>query len=155
MLKKFRNLLNFSVGAIALPAVLMIGGIIIEIAVSGVFIIYYISQSGYGVRLSSEALAAAQSGIHDGIMKIVRNKNIDYNTSDSPYTVTVGGRTSQVIICKDTKTVSSACDTVNAGKHEITSLGSAFNKRRELRAIINVDSYTGEAKFESIQEIAI
>jgi hypothetical protein len=142
-------------GAAALLTVLAIGGIVVEIGIAGLIIIYYLGQSGFGVKFSAEALAAAEAGIQDGLIKIVRNKNVDYTSSGSPYTITVGSRTAQVTICKDLRTVTAACDTANSGKHEITSLGIAFTKRRELRAILNVNSTNGEVKVESIQEIAL
>lgn len=142
-------------GAAALLTVLMIGGIIVEIGIAFLFITYFLGQSGFGVKLSAEALAAARAGIEDGIIKIVRDKTINYTTSGSPYTITVSSRSAQVTICKDTKTAATACDTVNTGKHEITSLGSAFTKRRELRAILNVNSTSSEVQMESIQEIAL
>ncbi len=138
----------------ALPTILLIGGIIVEIGVAGAFVSYLLSQSGFGAKLSAEAFAAAQSGIDDAMLKIVRDKNF-YTGPAAPYTLTVGNRSAQVIVCKDLKTVSSACGTSNIGKDEITSLGSALTKRRQLRAIVNVDDNTGEVKVESIQEIAL
>lgn len=144
-------------GAAALLTVLMIGGIVVEIGIAFLFITYFLGQSGFGVKLSAEALAAAQAGIQDGIMKVVRDKTINYTTSGSPYTLTVSSRSAEVTICKDLKTVSTACDTSTgmSGKHEITSLGKAFTKRRKLRAILNVNSTTTEVQVESIQEIAL
>jgi len=150
-------ILNLGKGAAALLTVLMVGGIILEIGIAFLFITYYLGQSGFGVKLSAEALAAAQAGIEDGIIKILRDKTINYTTSGSPYTLTVGSRSADVTICKDLKTVGTACDTSTgmSGKHEITSLGKAFTKRRELRAILNVNNTTTEVQVESIQEIAL
>ena len=136
---------------VALPTILLIGGIIVEIAVAGVFIAYLLSQSGFGAKLSAEALAAAQAGIQEAMMKIVRDKNF----SSSGYDIAVGSRAAHIIVCKDSKTVSSACSTANPGKDEITSLGSASIKRRQLRAMVNVNSATGEVKIESIVELPL
>ncbi len=141
--------------AAALLTVLMVGGIIVEIAIAFVLITYFLSQSGFGAKMSAEAMDAAHAGIEDGVMKVVRDKNINYTTSGSPYTVAVASRSAQVTICKDTRTVVTACDTAMSGKHEITSLGMAFTKRRELQAILNVNSTNGEVNVESIQEIAL
>jgi len=149
-----QNSLLKTSGVAALPTILLIGGIIVEIGIAGAFISFLLSQSGFGAKLSAEAFAAAQSGIDDAMMRIVRDKNF-YTGPAAPYTLTVGNRSAQVIICKDFKTVSSACDTINDGKDEITSLGSALTKRRQLRAIVNVDNNTGEVRVESIQEIAL
>jgi hypothetical protein len=140
------------IGAAAtLPVILLIGGLVVEIGIAGAFIAYFLSQSGFGIKLSEEALAAARAGIQDATMRIIRSKSSVPNS----YTLTIGNRSAQITICKDKKTVSSACDTEMTGKYEITSLGAALTKRRQIRTILRVDSYTGEVKLESEREIAI
>ena len=116
-----------------------------EIGIAGAFIAYFLSQSGFGVKLSEEALAAARAGIQDATIRIVRDKN--FNPSPNPYTLTIGNRSAQVTICKDT------C--AGTDKFQVDSLGIAFNKRRQVRAILYVDSITGEVKLESEKEVAI
>jgi len=140
-------------GAAALPIVLLVGSLLVEIGIAGSFIAYYLSQSGFGVKLSAEALAMTKAGIQDAKMRIVRNKN--FIPSPNPYTLTIGNNSAQITVCKELKTVSTACDTAMAGKFEITSLGMAFTKRRQVQAILYVDSITGEMKLESEKEIAL
>jgi hypothetical protein len=140
-------------GAATLPVILLVGGLIAEIGIAGAFIAYYLSQSGLGVKLSAEALAAAKAGIQDAKIRIVRNKN--FIPSPNPYTLTIGNNSAQITVCKELKTVSTACDTAMSGKFEITSLGMAFTKRRQVQAILYIDSTTGEMKLESEKEIAI
>ena len=142
-------------GMVALPTVLLVGGIIIEIGIAGLLISYFLIQSIFGARWSAEALATARSGIQDGIIKIVRNKNLDYTASGSPYSLPVGNWTAQVAVCKDAKTLSSPCDTSSIGKHEVISSGVVKNKQRKLQAILNVSGLTGEVKVESIKEISL
>jgi len=132
-------------GAAALVAVLLIGGLIVELGIAGIFISYYFSQSGLGIKLSEEALAAARSGIQDAEIKIIRNKN--FIPSPNPYTLTVGERTVQVDVCKD------SCAGPN--KYQITALGMALTKRRQIQAIFYVDDNTGEVKLESEKETAL
>lgn len=140
-------------GAAALPIVLLVGSLLVEIGIAGSFIAYYLSQSGFGVKLSAEALAAAKAGIQDAKMRIVRNKN--FIPSLNPYTLNIGNNSAQITVCKEKKTVSTACDTAMDDKFEVTSLGMAFTKRRQVQAILYVDSTTGEMKLESEKEIAI
>lgn len=147
-MKKFN--INKS-GIAVLPVVLLIGGLIVEIGIAGLFISYFLNSSGFGVKISEEALAAAKSGINDAVIKIMRNKG----ESISSYTLNIGNNSAQISICKDFITTSVACDTPAAGKYEITSLGSAGLKRRKLMAIVNVDNNDGEAKVEFIKEVAI
>lgn len=140
-------------GAAALPIVLLVGSLLVEIGIAGSFIAYFLGQSGFGVKSSAEALAAAEAGIQDARMRIVRNKN--FVPSPNPYTLTIGDDSAQITVCKELKTVSTACDTAMTGKFEITSLGMAFTKRRQVRAILYVDSTTGEMKLESEKEITL
>ncbi|MBI2514765.1 response regulator [Candidatus Wolfebacteria bacterium] len=141
-----------SKGAASLLTVLMIGGVIVEIGLAGLFLVYFLSQSGFGIRLSAEALAAAASGIEDATLKILRDKNF---SSATPYILTVGSRQAEITACKESKTVSSSCDTVAPAKYEITSLGTAFVKKRQLRSILNVDALTGKVEVESVTEIPL
>lgn len=150
---KMKNFIKKTKGAVTLPVVLLIGGLIMEIAIAGAFLAYFLGQSGFGSRLSAEAFAAAQSGIEDARLRIVRDKN--FTASPNPYSLTVGNRSTEITVCKNLQTVSSACDTAMSGKYEITSLGSAMAKRRQLRAVFYVDDTTGEVKLESLEEIAL
>ncbi|KKP85895.1 MAG: hypothetical protein UR88_C0004G0002 [Candidatus Nomurabacteria bacterium GW2011_GWA1_35_8] len=126
-----------------LPVVLLIGGLIVEIGISGLFISYFLGSSGFGVKISEEALSSAKSGIDDAIIKIIRNKG---SVISSPYNVNIGNNSAQISIMKDLP---------SAGKYEIVSLGSAGLKRRKLTAVINVNNYDGEVKVEFMREIAI
>ena len=127
-----------------LPTILLIGGITVEISIAGVLISYLLSQSNFGIKLSEEALSAANSGIEDSIMKIVRDKN--YSSPSS--TLFIDYRSSaEVSVCRD------VCSGV--GKYEINSIGSSLNKRRKIQALITADSLTGEIKTEYIKEISL
>jgi hypothetical protein len=140
-------------GVAMLPLVILIGGLIVEIGIAGAFMAYFLNQSSFGIRLSDEALSASQTGILDAEIKIVRDKN--FNPSPNTYTLNVGNRSVQVTVCKNFKTVSSPCDTAMNGKYEITSLGIALTRRRQLRAIIQVNDLTGGVRLESEREIGL
>ena len=144
-MNKFYNRISLQRGFASLPVILLIGGMLVEIGIAGAFISYFLSQSGLGIRLSQDALAAAQAGVEDALIRIVRDKN--FNPSPNPYTITVGNNSVQVAVCKDT------C--VGSNKFQIDSLGIAFNKQRKIRAIISVNNLTGEVKLESENEITI
>lgn len=137
--------------AATLLTTLTMGGVIISVGLTGLFLIYFLTQSSLGVKLGTEALAAAASGVEDAKLKIVRDKNF----SSAGYPINVGSRSAQVVVCRDSKTSAAPCDTPSPGKDEVTSLGSAFTKRRRLRAILNVTSRTGEVQVESVREIPL
>ena len=141
-------------GAATLPMVLLIGGLLAEMAIVIAFMAYFLAQSGFGVRLSDEALAAARAGIADAEMKIVRDNSF---SSPSPYSLDVGKYSAQIIVCKNSKTVSNPCGTIEGmnNKFEITSLGTALTKKRRLQVIINIDPNTNEAYVESEKEIVV
>ena len=131
-------------GIAALPTMLLIGGLVAEIIIGVTATSYVFVQSEFGYRLSSEAFMAAKAGIEDAVMKIVLNKNF----TTSPYTLTVGNYSADVAVCNDPPCIA-------AGKFKITSLGKAQSRRRNLRAVLNVDSATGEVRLESLKEVQL
>ncbi len=136
---------GFRSGAITLPALLLVGSLIAQIGIAGAFVSYFLGQSGFGIKASEEALAAAHAGIQDSLIRIIRNKN--FNPSPNPYTLAIGDSSAQVEVCKD------ACAGDNT--FQIDSLGISFNKRRRVRAIIQINALTGEVKLESEREVAL
>lgn len=125
-------------GISTLPMMLLLGGIIIEIAVTITFLAYYFNISNSSARLSTEALTTARTGLDDGIIKVVRDKNFS-----GDYAVAVGRGTANVSICKDTCVI---------GKTEITSTVLGISQRK-LRAVLAIDASTGKVVVESIEEI--
>jgi len=131
-------------GIAVLPTILLIGGLIVEIGIAGLFISYFLNSSGFGVKISEEALSAAKSGIDDAVIKIIRKKGdaiLPY-----PYTLNIDNNSAQVWVLKDAP---------SNGKYEITSLGSAGLKRRKLEAVVDINNNDGEVKIEFIKEVAI
>ncbi len=130
-------------GQAALPVVLLICGVVTEIAIAGTLIAFILSSSGWGERLSSQALAAAKAGVEDAFMRIT----IDKNFSDSDgYSFSVGERTAYVIVNEDPVGYP-------VGTDQIISLGTALSRQRKLEAIIVVDGNTGKVSLKSIIEI--
>lgn len=129
-----------SSGQAALPTILLISGIVMEIVVTLTFIVYLILSSGLGERLSAQALAAARSGAADAIMRVIWDKSFNH----SGYNINVGSRTANVVVENDTPA---------PGKTQITSTGTAITRRRRIQAVVVVASSTGEVRLESLQEI--
>lgn len=130
-------------GSAFLPIVLVTSAIIIEFVVAGALLVYYFNSTNFGARLSAEALTAASAGIEDGIMKVVRDKN--YFTTG--YALNVGNRQATVSVCKD------ICS--GNGTHQITAVGQALTQRRQLVAIVETNSVTGQVKVISIKEVPL
>lgn len=136
---------SFFRGFSTLPAILFIGGLVVEIVVALSFMLSFLSNTGLAVNLGVEALFVAHSGVEDGIMKVVRNKDCPTVGCASPYDLSVGGRVAAVAICKD------SC--AGAGKTQIDSIGMARTERRKIRAVVSVDVTTGKVTVDSISEI--
>ena len=65
-----RHMAHTRDGQIALPFVLLVGGIILEIVIAGAFVSYFASGSGYSARLEVRAWAVANSAVNDALVKI-------------------------------------------------------------------------------------
>lgn len=131
-------------GVAALPTILMIGGIAVEIIIAVTATSYLFVQSEFGSKLSLDAYAAANAGAQDAIMKIIRNKSFTQATT----TLSVGSYSADVSVCKDLP-----CTQI--GKHKILSVGKAQTRRRQLEVILNVDATTGEVRLESLKELSL
>ncbi len=147
-------------GIVALPLMLLIGGIVLEMTIASTLIVFYILQGSIGARSAAEALVTAQSGISDASLQLARNAG--YNTGGTSTIFTVDAQhTAQVFVCNGnskgvaTCSINAACSTVSAGKAEITSLGTVKGKNKCVRAVYNIDSTTGEIKLESSAEVAL
>ncbi|MBP6855494.1 MAG: hypothetical protein KBC26_00715 [Candidatus Pacebacteria bacterium] len=140
-------------GAIALSVILIVGVIVVEIAAASMLISYFANQEGFGTRLAIIAATSARVGVDEALRRIVRG---DYASAGGSFSVSLAGNASAgVTVCKDLKTVTSACDTANGGLYEITSIGSAVTKKSKLRAYVVVDTLTGRMTIESSQYSAV
>lgn len=130
-------------GIASLGATILLGAVIIEIALAIALLVYFLNFSNLGIRLSAEALKAAESGVAEGFIRILRN---DYQ-SGVP-TLTVGGASVQISICR----ANSCSPVIPDNKLKITSKGAIFGKSRTLTAVVQVDPLTSLMKIESIKE---
>lgn len=133
-------------GIAALPLVLMLGGLITEVTIALLVGNYLATQSEYGLRLNSQAFAAAASGIQDATERLIKDK-----TFSGSYTITFPDSTADVSVCVNA--IEPLC--VGLGKAQISSLGQAGTRNRSLIAVLSVDSTTGEVQLESVTEVAL
>jgi hypothetical protein len=129
-------------GQAALPTVLLIGGVIIEIAIAGALVAYILSSSGWGERLSARALAAARAGIEDAFIKITINKNFN---SPAGYDISIDNQTVTVTVIKDP-------GGYPTGTTKIISTGRALSRQRKLEGILVIQQETGKVDLKSLQE---
>jgi len=119
----------------------------VELGLAGAFLIYYLSNSLYGTRLSETALVAAQAGIEDGILKVVLDKSCPNVNCPASYTITAGSGSADVVICKE------SCS--GAGTTQVTSTGQALTRKHKIVAVLNVNNTTGLVTKESVTEIPL
>ena len=131
-------------GQIALPFILLISGVIIEITIAGSFITYFLGTAGLGERLSLRASAAAQSGIRDAMIKITRDK--EFGSSAQNYSLTVGNDETLISV---TRTVDNA---LNIYIYTINSTATAGSRQKKLVAVLVVNQTTGYVQFQSLSE---
>lgn len=136
-------------GQTALPLVLLIGSIIVEIAVTAALLSSFAIKTGAGERLGLRALVAANAGIRDAQIKIVRNKEFILGASGTATsTLTLGDDRADITLVKETDA------TNNTYVYTIRSRGSASNRRKQLVAIFVVNQTTGEVRLQSLKEEA-
>ncbi|MEX2436613.1 MAG: hypothetical protein WD471_00440 [Candidatus Paceibacterota bacterium] len=134
-------------GQIALPFILLVGGIIIEIVIAGSIISIFVNNSTLGERLSLRALAAANSGIYDAMEKLSSNK--EFASSGLEYEVNVGNDTATVSISRVVD------DNNNIYIYTINSLAVASSRQRKLTAVVLINQTTGELNLSSVEEVPV
>lgn len=134
-------------GQIALPFVLLISGIIIEIVIAGAFVAYFASGSGYSARLQARAWAVAMSGVNDALMKIARNK--EFAPTEVQYEFTLDADGAAVTASRTTDI------TGQYYLYTVTSLGSAGSRQKKLTATAVVHQVTGALQLQSLVDVPL
>jgi len=132
-----------------LPFILLISGIVVEIAIAGAFVTYFLSTSGYGERLAVRAETAARSGVNDAFARVMQNKDFSISSCVTPYTYIIaagGGDTAQISLCRTTDV------TTNKYTFSITSVGIAASHQKKFVATLLVDQTTGQVELQSLTE---
>lgn len=139
-------------GQATLSFVLLVSGVIIEIAIAGSVIAFFASGSGLGERLSARALEVAQTGIQDAEVKIARNKELcTACTLLAPFTYTFSVGSDSV-----TLNISRTDDVANnIYLYRIESVAVASSRQRKLVALIRTDKTTGVVQFQSLTEQSV
>lgn len=149
----------FRKGMVALPLMLLISGIVLEMTIAATLVVFYMLQGSAGTRNAAEALVVARSGVDDVAVQLTRNMGFD-----GTYTLTLGTQqTAQITVCNQGRKTTTCgaiggCDYTNPsdmGKAEVTVMGTVRGRNRCVRAAYAVDADTGEIRLESSGEIAL
>lgn len=134
---------GFSRGASALPVVLLISGIILEVVVAGLAVAQFFSNSSAAEQLSIGALEAAESGASDAILRVTSYINCpDTDYCPSSYSLSVGTYSACVNI-----------GSISGGEMTIHSKGIAFTRERTIEAVLEVSTSTARVNVNSFKEV--
>ncbi len=137
---------NRNSGFSALPTILLLSGIILEVVVAGLTVGQLFSQSAMGERLSTEALKAAESGAHDAISRVRDYINCpDPTYCPSLYEFVVNEDLSNRVACVSIATVS--------GGIEIFSRGRASNRYVTIEVQLAVSTTPPSVEVQSFKEV--
>jgi len=122
-----------------------VSGVVLQIALAGSVVTYFLSSSKFSERLSLRALAAAQAGIRDAQIRISRDNNYASSGAQS-YSFPIGDDTVEVTISRISDGVN------NAYIYTINSVGNASLRKKKLVGVMVIDQTTGLLNVKSIQE---
>jgi len=137
------DLKNSRHGGAALPTILIMATVVIELAVGAVVVATMLNNTASNRRLSMEALQAARGGAQDALVYVQR-----YCSSSSgcvkTYDMTVGSRTAHVEITD-----------AGGGLVTITSTGDANLRKKRVQVEVGIDSITAEMRIRSFKEVPL
>ena len=129
-------------GQATLSFILLISGLILEIAIAGTFVTYLLSSAGLGERLFARAFTAANSGIRDVQIRIARDRGFT-----GTYTLAIDSDAASVSVTR-----------VSQGTlyiYTATSTGVAGTRQRKFVAKIVADQTTGLVELQSVNEVTV
>ncbi len=135
-------------GQATLSFIVLVSGIILQVAVAGSLVTYFFNASKFNERLEIRSLSAAQAGVRDAQVRIARDSTYASSGSDS-YSFSVGSDTVLV------STVRTSDPSTNTFTYTITSLGSAVGRQKQLVGLVLVNQTTGLIEFKSLSEQAL
>ena len=137
-------------GVAVLPAILVMGVVIIGLALTGILVVRLINQSTFGIRLAAETGAAAQAAVDDANLRLLQgnltvNKSCPGFASNPNYSFTeIGRATVDVFVCK------TVCG-LYVCQYEVRADAKALFVKRRLKAVLDADPLTKQIKVSSIK----
>jgi hypothetical protein len=137
-------------GVAVLPAILVMGVVIIGLALTGILVVRLINQSTFGIRLAAETGAAAQAAVDDANLRLLQGnltvtKSCPGFVSNPNYSFTEIGRTTvDVFVCK------TVCG-LDVCQYEVRADAKALFVKRRLKAVLDADPLTKQIKVSSIK----
>jgi hypothetical protein len=134
-------------GQATLSFIILIGGVILQVAIAGSVVGYFSTSSRFSERLSTRAMAAATAGLRDGQVRISRD--LDYAISPTSYSFAVGTDTVEVSISRV------ADDANGVYIYTVSSVGTALARKKRLVGTIFANQSNGLLELKSVEEETI
>ncbi len=127
-------------GIAALPTILIITLILVEISMTLAFLSYHLGWIETKEAKLKKTLYFAETGIYDSISKIERNLNFTCSSS----TISFGNnQEAEVTVLKDSP---------SNGQDTIISIGKYENIQKKIKAIVDIDQQSGKVSISSWKE---
>jgi|GEM_PF-965555 len=139
-------------GVAALPVILLISGIILEIVAASALLAFSFSSGSFGTLLAAEALFGARTGSDDAIYRVIKNNYLSsysLTTTTGTHTVVI-----DVTVEKDPADFG-VCSIAWGCRYRIYSSGRVLFRERKVETILAVDPNTREIRRESFKEVEI
>ena len=129
-------------GASALPVILLVSGIIMEVVIAGLVVAQLLSNSLLAEQLSTEALNVARSGAQDAVNRVMSYMDCPDDTyCPAAYEVTVDNRTACVSISESN------------GIMTIRSQSNILTREKTVEALVSVKVDEAAVTVQSFKEI--
>ena len=132
-----------SKGASALPVILLVSGIIMEVVVAGLVVAQLFSSSLLSQQFATEALAVAKTGAQDAVNRVTSYVDCpDATYCPSTYTVTVGGRSACVNIGE-----------IASNEMTIHSQSTVLTRQKTVEAVLIIDTSNAQVTVKTFKEV--
>lgn len=139
-------------GVAALPIILLISAIIVEIVAASAFLAFSFSSGAFGTLLATEAFFGSRAGADDAFYRVIKNS---YRSSYN-MTVDAGTHTVSVDVTVEKDPVDLGLCGISWGcRYRIRSTGTVFFRSRRTETILSVDPNTREVRKELFKEIEL
>lgn len=134
-------------GQATLSFIILIGGVILQVAIAGSVVGYLSTSSRFSERLSTRAMAAASAGLRDSQVRLSRDR--DFGATPEAYSFAVGSDTAEVSVSRV------ADDAAGVYIYTVSSVGTALARKKRLVGTIFVNQNNGLMELKSVEEETI
>lgn len=151
-------------GVVVLPTILIFGAIIVGMVLTGVFVVQLITRSNFGVRLAAETSAAAQAGVEDVYLRLLKGTlkttggSTNFTQCDDVTPIfsedfnglNLGRANVSIKVCEY---LTQCSDPTRVCRYRVITDASALFVKRSMEAVFDVDQTTGQVSLTSLEAV--